>query len=301
MLERPIELEESAFRESFGREPLGVHHSLVEEPLLALEAIAQVADALPPGSVERHAADLPMVMPGGAPELPGRPSDTVREIETNGCWMVLWYLEQSAPYADLLRRCLDGVAPHVPEDQGAMRRREEFLFLSAPGAVTPVHFDPEHNFLLQIKGTKDMNVCRFPNGDVEQRELTRYYSGGHRNLEAVPSEGTTFRLQPGDGVYVPSFMPHWVKNGDRASISLSITFRTALSERAEQVHAVNARLRRLRLAPSPPGRSPTVDRAKALSYTCFLGWRSRAGQLRRQLASRRHSRAPASGERRAAA
>jgi hypothetical protein len=301
MLERPIELDGPSFRDSFAREPLGVQHSLVQEPLLALEAIAELADGLPPGSVERHAADLPMVMPGGAPELPGRPSDTVRGIETNGCWMVLWYLEQSAPYAELLRRCLDGVAPHVPREQGSMRRREEFLFLSAPGAVTPVHFDPEHNFLLQIRGTKDMNVCRFPNQEAEQRELVRYYSGGHRNLEAVPSDATTFRLEPGDGVYVPSFMPHWVKNGDRASISLSITFRTAVSERAEQVQAVNARLRRLRLSPSPPGRSLAVDRAKALSYTCFLGWRSRAGQLRRQLASRRHPHEPASGERRAAA
>jgi hypothetical protein len=300
MLERPIELDDQAFTKAFARGPMSVRHSLVEEPLLKLEAIAGLADTLPPDSVERHAADLPMVMPGGAPELSGRPSDTVREIETNNGWMVLWYLEQSGPYAELLQRCLAGVAPSIPEEEGTMRRQEEFLFLSAPGAVTPVHFDPEHNFLLQIRGTKDMNVCKFPDEEAEQQELARYYDGGHRNLEAVPSDATTFRLQPGDGVYVPSFMPHWVKNGDRASISLSITFRTAVSERAERVHVVNARLRGLGLDPSPPGRSAAADRGKALSYTCFFGWRSRAGRLRRQLASRRPPGAAASADRAAA-
>lgn len=297
MLERPIELDVRRFSACFDSEPIEVRHSLVDDPRLTLEAIAELADSLPPGSVERHAADLPMVMPGGAPAISGRASETVRGIETNGCWMVLWFIEQAAPYADLLRSCLDGVASHIPASEGALRRQEAFLFLSAPGAVTPIHFDPEHNFLLQIRGMKDMNVCRFPDAAGEQRELARYFAGGHRNLESVPSEGTRFRLEPGDGVYVPSFMPHWVKNGDEPSISLSITFRTGLSERAERVHAVNARLRRLHFTPAPPGRSPTADRAKAVSYSCFLGWRSRAGRLRRQLSSRRHPRARALADR----
>jgi hypothetical protein len=289
VIEAPIELDLRRFSACFGHAPTTVRHSLVDDPLLTLEAIAELADSLPPGSVERHgqAANLPVVMPGGAPPVSGRPSDTVRGIETNGCWMVLWYIEQSTPYADLLRRSLAGVAPHIPEGEGTMRREEGFLFLSAPNAVTPVHIDPEHNFLLQIRGRKDMNVCPFPDPGAEERELVRYFAGGHRNLESVPSEETTFTLTPGEGVYVPSFMPHWVKNGDKPSISLSITFRTAVSERAEHVHAVNARLRRLHLTPTPPGRSRTTDRAKDLSYSCFLGWRSRAGRLRRQVSGRR--------------
>jgi JmjC domain len=297
VLEAPIELDSRQFSTCFAREPMAVRHSLVDEPLLELEAIAELADSLPPGSVERHgeAANLPVVMPGGAPAVTGRPSDTVRGIETNGCWMVLWYIEQSAPYADLLRRCLAGVAPHIPAAEGTMRREESFLFLSAPNAVTPVHFDPEHNFLLQIRGMKDMNVCPFPDPAAEQHELVRYYDGGHRNLESVPSEETTFRLEPGTGVYIPSFMPHWVKNGDGPSVSLSITFRTAVSERAEHIHTVNARLRRLHLTPASPGRSPAADRAKAITYSCFLGWRSRAGRMRRHLSGRR-ARSPARAE-----
>src|SRR5919198_2629365 len=131
-----------AFTEAFGRRPLSVRHSLAGHRLLVLEAIAELADSLPAKSVERHAADLPVVMPGGAPELSGRPSDTVRGIERNGAWMVLWYIEQSPAYAELLNQCLDGMQALLPENEGRLRRQEAFLFLSAPNAVTPVHFDP---------------------------------------------------------------------------------------------------------------------------------------------------------------
>jgi hypothetical protein len=269
---------------------VAVEHTLVDHPLLRLEAIAELADSLPPHAIERHRADLPMVLPGGAPDVGGRPSETVLGIEDNGCWMVLWYVEQAAQYKALLDACLDGVVPYA-EREGGMQRQEAFIFLSAPNAMTPVHFDPEHNFLLQIKGAKDMNVCPFPDARKGQAELDRYYDGGHRNLEAVPSEGTTFRLQPGHGVYVPTFVPHWVQNGAEASISLSITFRTGASERTERVNALNARLRRIGLRPKPPGRSRGSDRAKEAAYVATFVLRSRLGRLRRALRARVESRA----------
>jgi hypothetical protein len=284
-----LRLDHEVFGEGFSRQAVGVEHSLADHPLLNLEAIADLADSLPLRSIERHHADLPVVLPGGAPDIGGPPSDTVRGIEHNGCWMVLWYVEQVAAYKGLLDACLDEVTPYAARE-GGMQRREAFIFLSAPKAVTPVHFDPEHNLLLQIKGTKDMNVCPFPDARTAQQELDRYYDGGHRNLEAVPSEGTTFRLRPGEGVYVPSFFPHWVQNGDEASVSLSITFRTRVSERAERVNAVNARFRRLRLSPRPPGTSEKGDRAKEVAYVTLFGWPSRLGRVRRHLRGRLGSR-----------
>ena len=111
-----------------------------------------------------------------------------------------------------------------------------------------------------------MNVCAWDDPSMEQRELNRYHDGGHRNLDAMPKESQTFRLTPGNGVYVPPWRPHWVQNSDAVSISLSITFRTALSERGERVHTVNSRLRRLHLSPRPPGSSERIDRAKEIIY-----------------------------------
>lgn len=258
-----MHIEPGGFAAAFGRRPFAVEHGLVDHPLLTLDAIAALADALPPSAVERHQADLPLVMPGGAPEVGGRPSDTVRGIATNGCWMVLWNVEQDPAGRGLLHDCLDEVEGHVGARDGGMLQREGFLFLSAPGAVTPAHFDPEHNLLLQVRGTKEMNVGRFPDPADQQRELDRYYDGGHRNLEAVPVDVEPFVLAPGRGVYVHPFAPHWVRNRDEVSISLSITFRTRRSLATERAHGLNARLRRVGLHPRPAGADERRDRAKA--------------------------------------
>jgi hypothetical protein len=275
-----FDLDVQAFVDAFDQRPVGVRHALADHPLLQLDAIAELAERFP-GHIERHRANLPLVVPGGAPELEGSPSETVRRIETNGCWMVFWYIEQDREYKALLDACLDEAESYLPRQIGRTRQREAFLFLSAPNAVTPVHFDPEHNFLLQIRGRKNMTVCPFPDPGSEQRELERYHDGGHRNLEAVPSEGENFSLEPGAGVYVPSFMPHWVQNAPKASVSLSITFRSRSSLRAERVHSVNARLRRLKLSPPPPGTSAVRDRAKASLYVAMRGWRGPVARLRR--------------------
>jgi len=248
--------------------------------MLGLDAVAELADNLPLSSIERHRADLPLVMPGGAPEIGGPPSETVRGIEHNGCWMVLWNIEDAPEYARILNDLLDEAEQSVGLRPGDMRNRQAFLFLSAPNAVTPVHFDPEHNFLLQIRGEKEMNVGKFVNREEERRELERYYSGGHRNLELIPEDATSFRMSPGDGVYVPSFAPHFVRNGSDVSVSLSITFRTRASERNENVHRLNARLRRFNRSPRPAGQSRTADWTKAAIV-------SAADRLRGKRAGRR--------------
>jgi Cupin superfamily protein len=258
-----LSIDGGGFSDAFARRPFPVGHALVDHPLLTLEGIAELADALPPSSIERHRADQPLLVPGGAEELDGRPSDTVRNIDTNNTWMVLWYVEQDPRWKRLLYDCLDEVEAHVRGRDGGMLQREGFLFLSAPNAVTPWHFDPEHNLLLQIRGTKEMNVGRFDDPADQLRELDRYHDGGHRNIEQAPGNVEPFLLEPGKGVYVPPFAPHWVRNGDAISISLSITFRTKRSQATERAHGLNARLRRLGLHPKPAGDDERKDRAKA--------------------------------------
>ncbi|MBV9310683.1 MAG: hypothetical protein JOZ73_07620 [Solirubrobacterales bacterium] len=286
--ERVFEMDGEGFRSAFGQRPFGVEHTLVGHPLLTLEAIAELADRFQ-GRVERHRADLPQVMPGGAPELEGPPSETVRGIDHNGCWMVFWYIDEDPEFKALLDRCVDEAETYLPPGTGRTHQREAFLFLSAPDAVTPIHFDPEHNFLLQIRGWKNMNVCPFDSRESKARELERYYDGGDRNLPGIPSEGQCFRLDPGKGVYVPSFMPHWVQNGPEASISLSITFRTRESRRAERVQRVNARLRQRGLSPTPPGDSDFRDLAKEALWIGLRAPKHRIASVKRSRSTGRVS------------
>jgi hypothetical protein len=284
---RAISVGGAAFAGAFDRRPLAVTHALTEHPLLQLEAIAELADRFP-GRIERHSAQQNLVTPGGAADLDGPPSETVLGIDSNGCWMVLWYIDQVPEYKALLDECLDEAQAQMPASAGPAIQREAFLFLSAPDAVTPVHFDPEHNFLLQIQGVKTMNVCPFTSRDSELAELVRYHDGGHRNLEALPSEGEPFVLTPGEGVYVPTFMPHWVQNGPAASISLSVTFRTPASRRAERIHWVNSRLRKLGLHPRPPAESELRDRAKESLWQFGTGAKQKSAALRRTISDARN-------------
>lgn len=274
-----FELDRQRFADGFGKRPMGVDHTLADDPLLTLDAIAELGERFE-GRVERHSANLPQVMPGGADDLEMSPAEMVRGIEDNGCWMVFWYVDQDPAYKGLLDRCLDEAESYIPSGIGKAIQREAFLFLSAPNAVTPIHFDPEHNFLLQIRGHKDMNVCPFPSREVANRELDRYHDDGERNLVGMPSDGETFGLDPGKGVYVPSFMPHWVQNGPRASISLSITFRTRSSRRAERVHRINARLRSLNMSPTPAGHSRVRDVAKESMWLTLRGSQRRVNGLK---------------------
>jgi hypothetical protein len=259
-----LHIEKAPFARSFGNAPMAVTHNLANHPLLSLEAIAELADEMSPAAVERHNAHQPLVLPGGAPELEGKPSDTVRNIETNGAWMVLWNVEDSPRYAALLNECLDEVERATGLPAGDMRNRQAFLFMTTPNGLTPVHFDPEHNLLLQIRGTKEMNVGRFPDPGDMDRELVRYYGGGHRNLESVPEDVTCFHMNPGDGTYVHPFAPHFVRNGPSPSVSFSITFRTRDSERFEYAHRFNAKMKKVRVPLGRPGAFKTADRAKAL-------------------------------------
>ncbi|TLY28615.1 MAG: transcriptional regulator [Nitrospirae bacterium] len=281
--DRLLELDPGTCTDALGRQEFGIRHTVADHPLLSLEAIAELADSLPSGAVERHEANQPLLVPDGCPDLSGPPSETVRTIETNGRWMVLWNIEQVAAYRRLLDAILDEAVPFLPAREGGMGRREAFLFLSAPRAVTPVHFDPEHNFLLQIRGLKEIHVGRFPDREWERRELDRYHNGGHRNLVEIPPRSNTFRMQPGDGVYLYPWVPHWVYNGPAVSISLSITFRTRRSERVEFAHLFNGRLRRRGLSPRPAGESEYVDRVKA-GLTSLVAWLLRG--CRRQRGAR---------------
>lgn len=275
-----LDLDPESCRTGIGHREFSLTHHLAQHPLLTLEALAELADALPAGAIERHKAEQPLLVPGGAANLSGPPSETVRSIGTNGRWMVFWNIEQVNGYRELLDAILDQALPLLPAREGGMGRRESFLFLSAPNSVTPVHFDPENNFLLQIRGSKRVKVGCFPDRAAELRELDRYHDGGHRNLVEIPPCSSTFDMQPGMGIYLYPWAPHWVYNGPEVSVSLSITFRTARSQQAERVHTFNARLRRHGYTPVPAGASDPADWMKS-ALLGTAGWLRRGGRRER--------------------
>ena len=162
---------EASFVEAFARRSVYVRHALVDHPLFTMDAIAELADCLPQGSVRRERGHLPFINTDGYVDVgEGPPSETVLGIERNGFRISLRDIQQAPEYAQLINECLDEVDALIARREGGMRRRAGYLFVSSPAATTPMHFDVEHSFLLQIRGTKNVSVAAF---DHDPRLLER--------------------------------------------------------------------------------------------------------------------------------
>lgn len=261
---RPIEVDPALFTAKYGREPFALRHELADHPLFTLDALAELADALP--EVEHNLGSVPEHLPGGvAPQADLTPGEIVRTIETNGCWAVLPVSGGEVPaYNDLLDELAEQVAPYVPGGRAAMHNQGGVVFLSAPGSVTPAHIDLEYGILFQLRAGKDITFGRFESPQARDTEVERFVSGGHRNVDKIPEDHVPFHLEPGDGVHVPPFYPHWIKTGDAVSISLNFSFRTPENLQFTRIHTFNGRARKLGLTPKAPGAGrPAADQAKA--------------------------------------
>lgn len=295
-----LSIDARAFRDGFDRQPFTVAHGLAGHPLFALPRLVELARALPENQVEYNAADVPVSLdPQLAPRTGLSPEETVRRIEECNSWLVLKNVERDPEYGQLLERCLEEVRAHSEAVAPGMRLAEAFVFVSSPGSVTPFHIDPEHNFLLQIRGSKTLYV--FDPADreiVSEQDLERFYAGSHRNLAfqgGWQRRATACELAPGNGVHVPVTAPHWVKNGDAVSVSFSITFRSRRSERRAQVYCMNAQLRRCGLQPAPFGASALRDSLKQWTLRAIrrAGAMARWNHRRRQRAARGAAKLPA--------
>ncbi len=259
---------------AYPERPVLLPHGLVDHPLLQLDALAALAGRIRPVDVEYNRGDLPVgIRPEETPGNGLGVEETIRSIEHCGSWMVLKFVEQDPAYRALLAETLAEIEPLVRPVTGPMLKQEAFVFISSPDAVTPFHFDPEHNILLQVRGRKTMHV--FPAGDerLESGEAHEtFHNGGHRNLpwcDNFAEHAAAFGLVPGKAVYVPVKAPHWVRNGPEVSISFSITWRSEWSYREEYARRMNALLRRAGLRPGEPGRYPHQNHVKSLGYRIF--------------------------------
>jgi hypothetical protein len=261
---RVVDIDAAALADAFARRSIAVRHDLVDHPLFSIEAIGELADRLPPDSVRREHGHLPLAHSGYVDVGQGPPSETIKDIERTGMRVSLREIQQVPEYAELINGCLDEVEGLIAGREGGMTRRAGYLFISCPASTTPMHFDVEHSFLLQVKGIKHVSVAAFDdNPDALRRELDRYVDGVECDFGAMQPVAETFDLEPSVGVYLPSYVPHWVETEAGVSISFSIPFYTAYAERREAVFRMNRRMRQLHLSPRPPGASEPVDKTKA--------------------------------------
>lgn len=264
-----IEFDQQAF------EPMRimeVRHRLADHPLLQLDSLVELARRMEKnGSFRFHndkaEAGTSFVNADKTHKVDLAPHEIVRRIETAGAWLALHHVQRDPIYRELVDEVLDHVRPRVEAKDPGMHHRAGWIFVTSPGAVTPYHMDHEHNFILQVRGKKTLNTWDpLDRSVVTERSLELFHFNGSRDLVAYKDEfqdkARVFNLEPGIGGYMPTTTPHWVKNGDNVSITVSFTYFTDMTWRRKCLHRGNHRLRAGGLEPTPVGNEPGRDRLK---------------------------------------
>jgi hypothetical protein len=276
-----LEFDAAEFRTKFPDYGFKIQHHLCDEPAFQLPRLVELAKRLPAEQVEYYAGNVSVAQ--RKKEYPKNGLsivETIRRIEECGSWMVLKNVEGDPEYESFLRALLGEWYGQIDPRKlrtpvSGMHREHAFIFISSPNSVTPFHLDDEHNFLLQIRGSKrvhmwDQKDRTVVSEDEMESHLQLWHDPDHERYlpftEEFQERASVFELNSGEGLHFPFAAPHWVKNGPQVSISFSVTFRSDLCERAAVVYYINRRLRKLGLNPTPPHQSGWRDALKVTGY-----------------------------------
>jgi hypothetical protein len=280
-----LSIDDDMFAAYFDRHPFKISHDLVKHPLLQLprlvdlarslnrpilyfrgdHAINQVDVAIGSGEPKRTFHDRKL----SRPELSA--TETIAQIENCNAWLQLRDVGSDPEYASLLGNIIEEL--RVPSERVAsgLSAPRADIFVSSPGATTPFHLDEEHNFLLQIRGSKKLSIANgFDPAVLDPACLSSHFRGSGELVpyaEHLEQHSIHLDLLPGEGVHIPPCFPHWVQNGDAVSISLGILWYSDVTARRRFLYRVNSWMEQAGLKPAAPGDRPVSDAIKALPQT----------------------------------
>jgi hypothetical protein len=266
---RIFEPNNTGFLQNFDEQPFEFKHNFTSDhPLFTREKLRELITAPQPARDIYY--DQGDVQISDRYETVPQRTKTVEEVydslDQSGAWISLKRVEKFPEYNALLQECLDEVQRLTGRTIDPDKTTQNVLiFLTSPHRVTMYHIDPICNFLLQISGEKEMHVFDRNDRDVlHEEELERFWMKDSYAAKYRPEfedRATIFKLHPGNGVHVPVNNPHWLKNGDNISVSLSISYQYK-DARRKNVYQANYYLRKLGLTPKPLGSSEIRDSMK---------------------------------------
>jgi len=248
-------------------------HRLSDHPLLQIDSLVELGKRQEARKLVRTHSDQATAGTSfaEAPRLhPNTKSagDTLARMAEARAWMSLLNIQADPIYRAFIDEVLDEIRPDLDRHDPGMCYRAGWIFVTSPNAVTPFHIDHEHNFIMQIRGTKRLHVWDpLDRSIVSERGQELFHEERSREKVAWQDDflpkARVLDLAPGMGGYMPSTTPHMVQNGPDVSITISFTYYTDATRRRALLYRGNARLRRLGLNPRPVGESVTRDRTKA--------------------------------------
>lgn len=280
-----LQVDRDLFDAHFDRYPFKLRHNLSDHPLLQLPRLVQLAQQRGEEALSFHGnhrinqVDADDV-PAGAqrtfieralsrPHLSA--AETIAQIESCGAWLQLRNVGAAPEYAALLAELIREFQPHAERVAPGLSVPRADIFVSSPGATTPFHLDEEHNFLLQVRGTKRLSVADgFDPGAVAPGTLRDFFQGRGelaRYSAHLEEQSVHVELTPGEAVHIPPCHPHWVQNGPAVSISLGILWFSDVTARRRHLYRVHGWLQRAGIRAAEPGAEPRLDALLALPVT----------------------------------
>jgi len=267
-----LALNGAEFRRLYNHEPFLVRHRLADHPLMQLSSIVRLAKRMPAEKVLFRLGQVPVDTDfDRVTELYRGPltlDEALDLIEQKRSIVTLNTPELDGEYGAFIASLVDEFRPLVEPAEGRINWFATYFFVSSPGAVTPYHMDREMNFLLQIRGDKEVQLWDPADEAImteEQKEqlFARWDLARPAYRDGFDARKRVYRLEPGNGVHHPFIAPHAVTTGSSVSISLAITFRTDASDRRAAVYRLNYTLRKLGMRPARVGSSPWRDALKS--------------------------------------
>jgi hypothetical protein len=265
------------------REPFQFDHRLAGHPALSLENLGRVLPALPPHQVfyskstRDTSADLDRLHEDRKNGL--SIEETIENIRTSDSYVMVRSPETDPSFSSLYQDLLKDVAKLIQARGAGNEARESmlYLFIASPDSVTPFHIDRYSTILMQFRGSKSITV--YPPWDervAASHECEDYvaYAAQHgpRRIAGAEAHGKTFDFVPGQSLHIPFAAGHHVQNGsDDVSISMSIIFKSAETERMRKAIMFNRRARQvfsgLGFRPAVVGQTPWKDAMKAAVHS----------------------------------
>ena len=288
-----LNLDDTDFNEKYDRVPFGFSHNLHRLALFENDTLRSLCEryaAHPEDYFVSRSASTPGAAFYSVPTTLLKPHEAFDQLTAGSYKILLKRLERHHEgFRDLLNTLFAQVKGQLQRNRfpDHAARLESSIFISAPQATTPFHFDPEVNFFGQIEGEKIYHL-------YEPRVLAEYeveplYVRATTDIGQVdlagrdPTAEHVFRLRPGSGLHQPQDAPHWVETVGSRSISYTFVYETLEGRMRSRVRSFNAYLRRLHIDPARPGDSPARDAVKAAAMAAAIPVRRQIGKAVRSV------------------
>ncbi|MGA2887871.1 MAG: cupin-like domain-containing protein [Terracidiphilus sp.] len=261
------------FTANFDHHPFQFSHALDTMEIFQMPALLKLAERCM--QKREHKSHYETGEPAVNGYFGNKPADMtlVQALERIGeskNWIILKRIHEEPEYRAALETFISELSELTATD---LRRRYHdpilTIFITSPNRITPYHLDGEANFLAQVRGKKSVFLYNARDPYILTVEETeRYWTGNllaPRWHDELSNGQWRYDVSPGLGVFNPATFPHWVKNTDNVSVSVSINFKRVRNDSIGAYRA-NYYARKIGLHPTEPGQSPVLDRLKNLIF-----------------------------------